>query len=115
LPGVPGVNEINAFSMIIYNVTTLVHWSIHETWVQWMQEEHMPAVVATGCFERYQLVRLLETDETEGPTYAAQYFSDTKDDYLRYIDNYAPGLRQEGLNKWGDKCISFRSLMQVVN
>lgn len=101
--------------MYIYNVTTHVHWSIHEAWVQWMQQQHIPDVIATGCFARYQLVRVLETDETEGPTYAVQYFSHTKDDYLRYMEDHAPRLRAEGFNKWGDNCISFRSLMEVVN
>jgi hypothetical protein len=101
--------------MYIYNVTTHVHWSIHEDWVQWMQQQHMPDMIATGCFEKYQLVRLLETDETEGPTYAVQYFSHTKDDITRYTEIHAPQLREESLKKWGDKFIAFRSLMQVVN
>ena len=100
--------------MYIYNVTTHVHWSIHEAWVQWMQQEHIPAIMATGYFEKYQLVRVLETDETEGPTYAVQYFSHTKEDYLRYIENHAPRLREESQNKWGELCLSFRSLMEVV-
>jgi Domain of unknown function (DUF4286) len=101
--------------MFILNVTTHVHWSIHEAWVQWMQQEHMPDMVATGCFERYQLVRLLETDETEGPTYAVQYFSPAQDDYTRYQELHAARLREESLKKWGEYCISFRSLMRVVN
>lgn len=100
--------------MYIYNVTTYVHWSIHEAWVQWMQQEHIPAVIATGCFEKYQLVRVLETDESEGPTYAVQYFSHMKDDYLRYVENHQARLREESRNKWGEHCLSFSSLMEVV-
>ena len=101
--------------MYIYNVTTYVHWSIHEAWVQWMKEQHMPAIIATGCFDRYQLVRVLETDETEGPTYAVQYFSHSKADYLRYIESHAQRFTAESRNKWGEHCLSFSSLMEVVN
>lgn len=100
--------------MFIYNVTVKVDWAIHDAWVQWMQQKHMPEVVATGCFIRSQLLRLLETDETEGPTYAAQYFTESKPDYNRYIEIYSAALRKKTMDKWGDKLIAFRSLMQIV-
>ncbi|WP_315818568.1 DUF4286 family protein [Paraflavitalea speifideaquila] len=101
--------------MYIYNVTTYVHWSIHEAWVQWMQQERIPAIIETGCFRKFQLVRVLETDETEGPTYAVQYFSESKDDYLRYRENHEPALQAAGHSKWGAYCISFSSLMEVLH
>ena len=31
--------------MFIYNVTVKVDWSIHEAWVQWMLNEHMPEMI----------------------------------------------------------------------
>ena len=101
--------------MIIYNVTSKIDWSIHEQWVQWMQKEHMPEVLTTGCFTQSQLLRLLETDEEEGPTYMAQYFAETKEQQENYIETFAPLLRQKGLDKWGKRFISFRSIMEVVN
>jgi hypothetical protein len=100
--------------MFIYNVTIKPDWSIHKAWLQWMKEEHMPEVVSTGCFTHAQLLRLLETEEEEGPTYAAQYFAESKGDYNRYIELYAAGMRQKVIDKWGDRFIAFRSLMQVV-
>lgn len=101
--------------MFIYNVTSKVDWSIHDAWVKWMLEEHMPEVVASGCFEKFQLVRLLETDEDEGPTYAAQYHAPSKAMYNEYLAKHAPELREKANAKWGGKFISFRSLMQIVN
>ena len=101
--------------MLIYNVTSKVDWIIHDEWVKWMKEEHMPEVVSTGCFKHSQLLRILETDDEEGPTYAAQYFAETKEQQENYIETFAPLLRQKGLDKWGTRFISFRSIMQVVN
>jgi len=101
--------------MYIYNVTTQLTWVVQKEWLQWMQETHIPQVVATGCFTHHRMVRVLEIDESEGPTYAVQYFTDTLEDYQRYITKYAPGLRLEGQKKWGERCISFRSLMEVVH
>jgi hypothetical protein len=100
--------------MFIYNVTIMMDWRIHEAWLQWMQDIHIPEVLGTGCFEKHQLVRLIDVDETEGPTYAAQYFAATEADYKRYIEMYAPALRQGGLDKWGEKAVYFRSIMRIV-
>jgi hypothetical protein len=101
--------------MFIYNVTTQVLWGIHEEWVQWMVQQYIPKVLATGCFVKHQLVRLLEADETEGPIYAVQYFFHEKGDYTRYIELHDTILRNESFKKWGDSFISFKSLMEVVN
>ena len=100
--------------MIIYNVTVKLDWAIHEAWLAWVQEEHMSEVAATGCFTRYQLVRLLEVDEKDGPTYAAQYFANNKSDYNRYIEIFAAAIRQKAIDKWGEGFVVFRSLMQIV-
>jgi hypothetical protein len=100
--------------MIIYNVTIMMEWGIHNEWLQWMQDIHIPEVIGTGCFDRHQLVRLLEVDETEGPTYAAQYYAATEADYKRYMDMYAPQLRKATTDKWGEKAVYFRSLMRIV-
>jgi hypothetical protein len=100
--------------MIIYNVTIKINWLIHDAWLLWMQHEHMPEVVATGCFTHSQLARLLETDDKDGPTYAAQYFADSKSGYNRYIELHSAGLRQKGFDKWGDQFTAFRSVMQIV-
>lgn len=101
--------------MLIYNVTTQLSWEIHNNWLEWMKEVHIPEVVATGYFTHHRMVRLLEMDETDGPTYAVQYFTETIEAYRHYITKHAPRLRQDALKRWGNACISFRSLMEVVH
>ena len=101
--------------MIIYNVTIKVERSIADNWLQWLKEEHIPDVIRTGCFTHAVILRLLEVDETEGPTFAVQYFAESKALYNNYIQNPASAMRQKGYEKWGDQFIAFRSVMQVVN
>jgi Domain of unknown function (DUF4286) len=93
--------------MIIYNVTSKVTWEIEGAWVKWMLEEHIPEVVATGCFTSAQLLKLLEVDEEDGPTYTAQYIAETKQLQEEYVQQHA-------FDKWGNRTIAFRSVMQVV-
>ena len=100
--------------MFIYNVTTQVSWSIHDAWLKWMQTEHIPALIETNCFVQYQLLKLHEQDETEGPTYVAQYFAESKALYNKYVELYADEFRKISINKWGDNFIAFRTLLEVI-
>lgn len=101
--------------MIVYNVTIKIDGGIAAHWLDWLQQEHIPAMIATGCFTKANVLRLLEIDETDGPTYAVQYHAESKAFYNRYIDQYAGIMRQQGFDRWGDKFIAFRSVMEVVH
>jgi hypothetical protein len=100
--------------MIIYNVTIKVLPEINERWLQWMKEEHIPEIMATGLFHDYRICRLLEQDDQEGPTYTVQYFTDTLENYQTYLQEYAPLLRQKSFDRFGDQFLAFRTVMQVV-
>lgn len=100
--------------MIIYNITAKIENGIANEWLQWMQQIHIPEVIATGCFTHAVTLRLLDVDDKEGPTYAVQYHAESKANYNRYIDKFAAEMRQKVFDKWGNQFIAFRSLMQVV-
>ena len=101
--------------MFVYNVTIKVREEIKKEWLQWLQEIHIPEVLATGCFYKATILQLLEIDDSEGPTYAVQYKAESKGAYNQYVDKYAAALKQKSYDKWGDAFIAFRSVMQVVN
>ena len=101
--------------MIVYNVTTKVDTAVAGEWLQWLKEEHIPEIINSGCFTHANILELLETDNTDGPTYTVQYFAESKSNYNVYIEKFAPVMRQKSFDKWGNKTIAFRSLMKVVN
>ena len=106
--------EIEIEDLFLYNVTIKVAENIAAAWLSWMQQVHIPAIMATDCFTHARVFRLLEIDDSEGPTYAVQYFANSKSNYNRYISLHADAYRQESYEKWGDQFIAFRSLMQGV-
>ena len=99
---------------VIYNVTIKVEKTIADDWLQWLLQEHIPEIMKTGCFSSHKVVRLLEVDDSEGSTYAIQYNANSKADYNRYIAIYAADMRQKSFDKWGNRFMAFRSVMQVV-
>ena len=101
--------------MLIYNITMQVEWNIHDAWLQWIYEVYIPFALNSGCFEKYQLVQLLEVDDTEAATYALQLYAPGKADYNRYLELYRPQIEQQSFKKWEGSLVSFATLMQVVD
>jgi hypothetical protein len=101
--------------MIVYNVTVKVDSSIRQAWLDWLKNEHIPDVTGTGCFTHAVILHLVEADDEEGSTYAIQYHAESIALYNRYIEKFAEAMRKKGIDKWGNKFIAFRTLMQVVN
>jgi len=100
--------------MIVYNVTVKVDLSVHELWVRWMKEDHIPKVIGTGCFRGHKLYRIMEDNQSDGMTYAVQYFAEELSHYFDYIEKYAEGLQKEFKDTWPDKYSIFRTLLREV-
>lgn len=101
--------------MIVYNVTTNVSWAIHDDWLQWLKQEHIPRMLQTGCFFESRILRLLEIDDEHGPTYAIQLHASSAADYQAFIERYAESLHQEAHERWSNQIIAFSSVMEVLH
>jgi len=101
--------------MIIYNVTTNIHESVHEKWMIWMQHKHIPEMLATGKFTSAKMTRVLIEEEMGGTTYSVQYTTDSKATLEKYYQQDAPKLREEGLKLFGDKMLAFRTELEVIS
>jgi len=100
--------------MYIYNVTVNVDDSIHNEWLLWIKE-HIPQVLATGKFEKATLTKVLVDEEMGGQTYSIQYRSYSREALDAYYKNDAEKLRAEGMKKFADKMLAFRTELQIVD
>ena len=101
--------------MIVYNLSIKIDRSIEKEWLQWQKAEHIPEVMASQQFTDYKFYRLLEQEDPDAVTYIVQYFAASLQHYNTYIEKFAPSLRKKIQDKWGDKFIAFRTIMEVVN
>ena len=99
--------------MIIYNVTVNVEDSIHDEWLSWMKTIHIPDVMKTGMFRECRFCRVL-SDEDTGTTYSFQYLCDNMKTYEKYRDEFATALRNQVVEKFSDKFVTFRTLLEVI-
>ncbi len=98
--------------MFIYNVTVNVEDSIREGWVAWMRTKHIPDVMASGCFSSHRMCKVVSEDP--GATYAMQYSFNAREDLDRYLKRFAPKLRQEFIERYGDKAPAMRTILEVI-
>ena len=101
--------------MIIYNVTTNIHESVHDQWLSWMQTKHIPEILATKKFSSAKIVKVLIEEEMGGTTYSVQYTTDSKSTLQKYYDENAPSFRAEALQLFGDKMLAFRTELELIS
>ncbi len=99
--------------MLLYNVTIIIEEASANEWLKWMQEIHLPEVMATGKFVSNRLLKVLDSPN-EGVTYCAQYVAETQADYDDYQLNFAPALQADLQQKFENKFVAFRTLMEFV-
>ena len=100
--------------MILYNVTVNIDPEVHEDWLNWMKNTHIPDVLNTGLFIDNKFLRVLNTEEGEGFTYSIQYFLETIEHYDDYKSRFAPALQAEYNKRYQNRFVAFRTLLETV-
>lgn len=100
--------------MYIYNVTINIETSIEQEWLHWMQNTHIPEMLATGKFFEAKMCQVM-VEEEAGVTYSVQYTTEDKETLERYYRENADQLRKETLKVFGNKFVAFRTELKVVN
>ena len=99
--------------MIIYNVTVSVEESIKEDWLIWMQDVHIPEVMATSVFLKSQINRVIVQGDSDN-TFAIAYTCASMKDLHQYQIKFATELQQKHVARYGNKAVAFRTLMEVI-
>ena len=100
--------------MIIYNVTISIDESVHDDWLIWIKE-HIPLVLGTGKFDRATLTKVLADKDSGSHTYSVQYRSYSREALDAYYKEDAETLRTDGLKRFADKMLAFRTELQVID
>lgn len=99
--------------MYLYNVTLILEDAAAQEWLQWMQETHIPQVMATGMFVSNRLLKVVDSPN-EGVTYCAQYVADSLENYNQYQEVFAPALQAELNERYKNRFVAYRSLMEFI-
>ena len=101
--------------MIIYNTTVNIDESIHNQWLEWMQNEHIANMIATGKFTSARLVKVLVNEDMGGVTYSVQYFAPSKEALEAYYNEHQYDLDMEGRKRFADKMLIFATELEIIS
>lgn len=82
--------------MISYEVTLQVTPELSATVEQFMTGSHIPEIFATGCFQEICFTR------ASAARFRTAYHASTQADLDRYLQDHAPRLRAEFLERFPD-------------
>jgi len=99
--------------MIIYNVTINVQEDIHDKWLKWMKEEHIPDMLETKKFSKALMTKVLVKEEMGGITYSVQYTTESKEMLESYYAENAQELRASS-KPFEGKFVAFRTELEVI-
>ncbi len=98
--------------MYIYNVTVNIENEVHQDWLKWMKEVHIPDVLKTGMFLDNRLCQVM-VEEEQGITYSIQYRVKDLETLRLYQEMYAPKLQAEHMERYRDKFVAFRTILRI--
>ena len=99
--------------MIIYNVTVSVEECIKTDWLNWMKTQHIPELIATELFTKAQINRVIIQGDSNH-TFAIAYSCQSMKELHKYQIKFAAKLQQKHTDRYGDKAVSFRTIMEVI-
>ena len=71
--------------------------------------------MATGKFIEAKLTKVLVEEDLGGTTYSVQYRAKSREALDAYYKDDADRLRKEGLSKFADKMLAFRTELEIVD
>ena len=101
--------------MFIYNITFNVETQIEAEWLEWMKNEHILDILGTKNFTEHRVLRLInEHPDASGTTYAVQFTATNIADVQQYLANQGAVLQTELMAKFGQKVMSFMTLLEEI-
>lgn len=101
--------------MLIYNVTHNIETSVHDKWLQWMQESHIPDILATGKFLNAKLSRVLVEEDMGGSTYSVQFTVEDRKLLQKFYLEDVDRLQDNMLRRFPNKLVSFSTEMEIIS
>lgn len=101
--------------MLLYNVTLTIDLDVHEDWLQWMKETHIPDVMATQMFLSYRLNKMIGHEHDDAEIYTVQYLVKDMLHLKHYNENFAPELQAKVKDRYDGKYVAFRTVMEIID
>jgi hypothetical protein len=94
--------------VIIYEVTAVVEAHLTEAYERFMRQQHIPDVLASGCFQSADLA------SAAPGRYRMRYEASTDESLERYLATHAARLRQDTATHFPEGVVLSREVWTVI-
>jgi len=100
--------------MLLYNMTVGIDKAAEAEWLIWMRDQHIPAVLGTGYFKDCKMYKVLHDQGEDTTSYSVQFFADTIEDVLAYLEKAAPVSMEALKIAFKDRHVVFQTLLEEI-
>ena len=100
--------------MIIYSVAVTLPADIAEEWLRWMLDIHIPDVMKSGMFSKYNVFKNRAHGVPGEVEFCTQYQAESFEQYERYRTEFAPELQRHHTEKFGTVARASRMVLEEI-
>lgn len=101
--------------MYLFNETVGIDASVEQEWLTWVKAVYIPEVLKTGLFSHHTLYKVLHESEDGSISYSIQFFAAQLDHVVLFLEKFAPPLVEQQRQKFNNRHVAFRTLLEQVN
>ena len=100
---------------LLFNMTINIDHAVHDQWMVWMTQIHIPEIMNTNCFESWKMSRVLGADDSKGINYAIQFVSPGIKAFEEFRDGHMKKLQDIHNQKFKDQYVLFMTLLEILD
>lgn len=100
--------------MYIFNTTYLVSDKMYGVWYKWLHEQHIPAMIQSGYFDKMQIAKVLTGEPQDGTSYSLQFHIDSLQDLKLWEEQYGEEFLNSFTKQFGEEVLLFSTILEVM-
>jgi len=100
--------------MLVYNETIIIEENSYTEWLEWMKNVHIPAIMATGYFESYKILNVVDSPN-EGITSCVQYYTATSENFNKFYNQHFNKFQSLHQQRYENRFVMYNTLMEVID
>ena len=100
--------------MLIFNTTYLVSDDVHESWLEWVREQHIPFMLDSTYFSQPQVARVITSAKQDGTSFSVQFRIQDMHTLKLWNKEYNSLFQENCSKQFGTEVIFFTTVLELV-
>lgn len=100
--------------MLIFNTTFVVSDKMHDKWMKWVREQHLPFMLESGILSKPQIAKIMGVEEQDGTSYSVQFHVKDMNDLEKWHVLYAQKFELQFSQKFGSEVLFFATVLEII-